>query len=356
MPSRTKRRDFAAVVKGFDGGTGNGLVEVSRSPLSPAGRLREKHDFVQHDHNIPFVKGMNGRSGRLGAALLFMSAAIICSLATGQGTEPNGRVAYCGGAQIPYPFSDYYSCIELGSVPGVITPYGGLTFKYDDPNTILIGGGANDYSGRIYQIRVTRDANMHIIGFSGTARLYPSATSQIGQYNDGGVAFGPQNVLFVTRYPGNKLEQSKPGSATVNKVIDLGPLGVTSSVGSLAVVPRTFSTAGTIKLVSFPSGDWYDVALGPDGNGTFNITRTTLRTNVGDAEGIAFVPPGAPGFPANSALIAKYNSNRIIAVPLDAQGDPIIAAQQVFMSGLTGPEGIAIDPMTGDFLLSTSGE
>src|SRR3977135_2066823 len=212
---------------------------------------------------------------RLAAALFFAWAAITWSLTVwanppAQGTAPEANTGNCGGAFLsdrPFPFSDYCSCTDLGSVPVVITPYGGLTFKYDDPDTVLIGGAANDFSGRIYQIRVTRDANMHIIGFSGTARLYPSATSQIGQYNDGGVVFGPQNVLFVTRYPGNQLEQSKPGSGLPNKVTNLTPLGVTSSVGSVGFVPQGFSGAGSMKLVSFPSGDWYNVNFAPDGNG-----------------------------------------------------------------------------------------
>src|SRR6478672_9101868 len=272
---------------------------------------------------------MNGKLRIVAAALVFTSAAIIFSprvSATPGDNEPNGIVlpAQCvgvPGAQVAGPFVGYYGCVGLNSAPGVPTPYGGLTFKYDDANTLLIGGGANDSTGRIYQIAVTRDANQHITGFSGTAKAYPSSTSRIGQYNDGGVAFfGTQNVLLVTRYPNNQLEQSKAGSSTPNKVIDLGPFGVTSSVGSLAVVPRNFSTAGSIKLVSFPSGDWYDVALAPDGNGTFDITRATRRTNVGDAEGIAFVPPGATAFSPNSALIAKYTSNKITTVPLDTQG------------------------------------
>src|SRR5436190_10710149 len=301
---------------------------------------------------------------RVAAGLLFTTAAIICSLTVqaappGHGTAPEGSTANCGGAFLsdrPFPFPDYYSCIDLGSAPGVITPYGGITFKYNDANTVLIGGAANDFEGRIYQIGVTRDANMHITGFSGTARLYPSATSQIGQYNDGGVAFGPQNVLFVTRYPGNQIEQSKLGSTTPNKLTNLTPLGVTSSVGSLAFVPQGFPGAGSMKVVSFPSGDWYNVNFAPDANGTFNLTSASRRTNVGDAEGIAFVPPGAPGFTANSALIAKYNSNRIVIAPLDSQGDPVPASQQDFLLGIVGPEGVAIDPVTGDFLFSTSGE
>jgi len=318
---------------------------------------------VQQRLPNPFVNGMNGKLRRIAAALVFTSAAILFSprvWATPGDNEPNGTVLppQCvgvPGAQVAGPFVGNYGCVGLNSVPGVPTPYGGLTFKYDDANTLLIGGGANDSTGRIYQIAVTRDANQHITGFSGTAKAYPSSTSRIGQYNDGGVAFVLDNVLFVTRYPNNQLEQSKPGSVTPNKVIDLAPFGVTSSVGSLAVVPRNFSRAGTIKLVSFPGGDWYDVALGPDGNGTYSITRATLRTNVGDAEGIAFVPAGATAFSPNSALIAKYLSNKIVTVPLDSEGDPIVAGQQDFISGINGPEGVAIDPLTGDFLFSTSG-
>src|SRR5207237_2998386 len=222
---------------------------------------------------------------------------------------------------------------SLRSVPAVETPYGGLTFKYNDPNTLLIGGGANSSTGRIYQIGVTRDANMHITGFSGTAKLYPSPTSRIGQYNDGGLAFGPENVLFVTRYPANQLEQSKPGSNTLNKVTDLTPFGVTSSVGSLAFVPQGFPGAGRMKLSSFPGGAWYDVDFTPDNNGTFNINSATLRTNVGDAEGVAFVPPGSPAFPPNSALITKYVSERIVTAPLDPNGDPIAADTRDFIPG-----------------------
>src|SRR6476469_445000 len=293
---------------------------------------------------------MNGKFGRVTAALIFAAAALICSLATGQGTAPDGNAlpGQCiglPGAQIVSPFADSYSCVSLGSPAGVVTPYGGLTFKYDDPNTVLIGGAANDATGRIYQIGVIRNASGHIIGFSGTARLYPSATSRIGQYNDGGVAFGPDNVLFVTRYPANQLEQSKPGSNVPNKVTDLSPLGVASSVGSLAFVPQGFPGAGRLKLVSYPSGGWYDIDFTPDGNGTFNLSPATFRTNLsGSSEGIAFVPPGSPGFPPNSILIAKYTNNRIVTAPLDSRGDPL-PNQWDFMTGITGPEGSAVDPV-----------
>ena len=161
---------------------------------------------------------------RLTAALLFASAAITCSLtmwattpghdtaadtaktpATGApftlpgGNGPAGNFSACVGDTrvfIPEPFAAAYSCVKLNTAPGVPFGWGGLTLKYDDPNTLLMGGHANQPTGRIYQIGVTRDADRHITGFTGAATVYPTANSTIGQNNDGGVVFGPENVLF----------------------------------------------------------------------------------------------------------------------------------------------------------------
>jgi hypothetical protein len=254
------------------------------------------------------------------------------------------------------PFNFSYSCVGLGSAPGVPTNYGGLTLKYDDPNLLLIGGAANGSNGRIYQIAVTRDANMHITGFSGTASVYPTPGATIGQNNDGGVVFGPGNVLFVTRYPVNQLEQSRPGSTAPDRVDDLTAIGVASSVGSLGFVPPGFPGAGSMKIVSYNGGGWYHAEFAPDGNGTFNITSATLRATVGSGpEGIAFVPPGSPQFSPNSTLIALYGAGKIVTAPLDVNGDPIVANMRDVIQGLSGAEGAFIDPVTGDFLFSTFG-
>jgi len=260
------------------------------------------------------------------------------------------------GAMIVPPFDNDYSCFVLGSVPGVPANYGGLTLKFDDPNTLLIGGEANSGSGRIYQIGVIRDVDMHITGFTGTATVYPSAGATIGVNNDGGVVFGPGNVLFVTRYPVNELEQTKVGSTAPDKVIDLTPLGISSSVGSIGFVPAGFPGAGQMKIVSYNGGGWYTGAYAPDGNGTYDITSVTPGPTIsGGPEGIAFVPPGSPVFPQFSVLVAQYQVGNIVTAPLDANGDPIVANQQNFMQGLSGAEGSFIDPLTGDFLFSTFG-
>ena len=325
---------------------------------------------------------MKPNLNRFAAILLFACVAIICSLTmwatptvtglpaalgktgaigeapkVGASHSPFGTITHCVGAdpaQIVFPFADDYSCIGLGAVPGLPNPYGGLTFKYDDPNTLLIGGAANSSAGRIYQVGVIRDANMHITGFSGTASVYPIPQAAIGQFNDGGVAFGPQNVLFVTRYPVNQLEQSKVGSSAPDKVVDLSPLGVVASTGSIGFVPPGFPGAGSMKIVSFTDGGWYHADFVPDGSNTFDITAASLRANiVGGPEGIAFVPPGSPVFPSNSVLIALYGLGKVVTAPLDANGDPILANAQDVLQQLGHADGACIDPVTGDFLFGS---
>ena len=325
---------------------------------------------------------MKPNLNKFAAALLFASAVITCSLtmwattpgqggAPGIGKTPKTGASFSGdGGRWPEgtlrpcvgeprvvlvsPFADDYTCTSLGAVPGLSNPYGGLTFKYDDPNTLLIGGAANGSAGRIHQVGVIRDANMHITGFSGTASVYPIAQAAIGLFNDGGVAFGPQNVLFVTRSPVNQVEQSKVGSSAPDKVVDLSPLGVVASTGSIGFVPPGFPGAGSMKIVSFTGGGWYHADFVPDGSGTFDITAASLRANiVGGPEGIAFVPPGSPVFPSNSVLIALYGLGKVVTAPLDANGDPILANAQDVLQQLGHADGACMDPVTGDFLFGS---
>jgi len=274
------------------------------------------------------------------------------------GREPANPLGTTVPTIVP-PFDSSYSLVSLGSPPQVLTYYGGLTFKYDDPNTLLIGGAAGSPAGHIYQIAVTRDGNGHIVGFNGSATLYPGTGSTIGLYNDAGLVFGPNNVLFVTRYFTShlgQLEQSKVGSMAPDKVIDLAPLGVTGSGGSIGFVPPGFPGAGSMKLVSWESGGWYHCEFAPDGNGTFNITSASLRASIiSGPEGIAFVPPGSPVFSPNSVLVVLYTYAKVVTAPLDANGDPILAQSQDFIRDLFQASGACIDPVTGDFLFDTWG-
>lgn len=249
------------------------------------------------------------------------------------------------------PYSTDYSLTDLGSVPGLPPLYGGLTFLYSDPDILLIGGDANTASGAIYSIGVVRDGTNRITGFTGSASLYCE-----GAYNDGGVSYGPNNVLFLARYPVNEIGQVEAGSSVTDKIVDLDPLGVTPSPGSLTFVPAGYPGAGSLKIASWSGGDWYELTFAPDGSGTFDITAASYRTTItGGPEGFIYVPLGSPSFPLPSILVSEYSAGSVAAYEVNGSGDPIVATRQTVISGLSGAEGATIDPLTGDFLFSTFG-
>jgi len=258
-------------------------------------------------------------------------------------------------------FAADYSVNSLGSVPDLPNNYGGLTFL--DNDTILIGGAANGSSGRLYTIDVVRGTGGHITGFSGAATLFNGGG--IGTYNDGGVVFGPDGVLFTSQWPVNKLGQTKPGSTVEDKVIDLAALNVASSHSAINFVPAGFGGAGLAKLVSYGGGQWYSASLTPDGSGTFDLTglaqvdvdaATAGTQNLqGGPEGFTYIAHGNKGFGNDSLLLSEYQAGIVSAYDVDANGDPIAATRRVFLSGLSGAEGATIDPVTGDFMFSTFG-
>jgi hypothetical protein len=247
-------------------------------------------------------------------------------------------------------FSGVYSIESLGSVPGLPVAYGGLTFIGKD--TLLIGGLANEPEGRLYTIDVTRDGDGHIVGFAGTATEFGS----VGEFNDGGVVFGPGGVLFTARWPSNELGQTLPGDTDESRIIDLGAFGIAPSPGGLMFVPAGLPGAGQLRLVSWEGGQWYTVALAAVPDGSYDIVSATLETILpGGPEGIAYVPPGSPLFVDPSVLISEFSAGNVAVYAVDAFGNPILATRQDFVIGLLGAEGALVDPLTGDFLFSTFG-
>ncbi len=232
-------------------------------------------------------------------------------------------------------FAADYSVSSLGSVPSLPTNYGGLTFV--DDNTLLIGGAANGSNGRLYTIDVTRGADNHITGFSGTATLFRGGS--IGTYNDGGVVFGPGGVLFTSEWPINQLGQTKPGSTVEDKIIDLAALGVADSHSAINFVPSTFGGAGLVKLVSYSGGQWYSGSLSPDGNGTYDIvglnqvdvdsTIDGIQNLQGGPEGFTYIASGNAAFASNSLLLSEYQAGIVSAYEVDANGDPIASTRRV---------------------------
>jgi cysteine-rich repeat protein len=246
------------------------------------------------------------------------------------------------------PFAANYVATDLGSAPGVPNYYGGLTIKFDDPDTLLLGGAANSPIGKLYAVPLVRDGSGHITGFAGTAVLHAEA-----QNIDGGLAYGPDNVLFLSRYPQNDMGQLKPGNSVTDKVVDLDAIGVANTLGGLGFVPPGFPGAGRFKVASYIGVGWYDVPLTPDGNGTFDAGPAVWRAALSGVEGIAYVPLGSPQFANPSVLVSEYSYGRVSAYEIDANGDPVVATRRNFITGLNGAEGATIDPVTGDFLFST---
>jgi hypothetical protein len=247
-------------------------------------------------------------------------------------------------------FAGVYTIQSLGAVPGLPTAYGGLTFIDDD--TLLIGGHANEDVGRLYTIDVTRDGDGHVVGFAGMATEFGA----VGEYNDGGVVFGPGGVLFTTRWPTNELGQTRPSEADEARIDDLGALGVTPSPGGMTFVPGGLPGAGQLKIVSWEGGEWYTLTLAPAGDGTYDIISATPGPVLpGGPEGIAYVPTGSPLFLDPSVLISEFSAGNVAVYSVDAGGNPMVASRRDFVIGLVGAEGALVDPVTGDFLFSTFG-
>lgn len=243
-----------------------------------------------------------------------------------------------------------YSFTDLGSPSGVPGPLGGINFDPNDPNTVWIGGSANNSSGQIHSIRVTRDLTGRITGFQGTSTQIATAPNL-----DGGLAIGPGNVLFVTTYSNNRMLQLRPGSSAPDKDIDLTALGVSPSTGTCQFVPLGFPGAGRLKIASYSAGSWYSATLTPDGMGTYDLVVSPTVNTGGGPEGIVYIPGGNPGFTVDSVLVSEYSSGAVRAYEIDANGDPVPATQRDFLTGLGGAEGAVRDPVTGDFLFSTFG-
>ena len=89
-----------------------------------------------------------------------------------------------------------YTLTDLGSIDQLPSRYGGLTIRPEQPNTLYIGGYANEGQGVLYTVPLVRDAvSHHITGFGGASVQYALAPN-----NDGGIFFAPNGTLLFTRF------------------------------------------------------------------------------------------------------------------------------------------------------------
>ncbi len=262
-------------------------------------------------------------------------------------------------------FQEFYSSQSLGFVPGVPFPYGGLAFFPGDPNTLYITGNADFPDAKVFSIGVTRDSNNRITGFSGEASFVSEAVGlRVDDFPgaDGGLVFGPDNVLFFTTFD-NTLGQIRPGSTTPDKLVSLTDLGITPSTGALNFVPPGFPGEGTLKIGSYSGSTLYTTTISPDGTGTFNIAPPTSSIHLGGPdrnfvgpEAFVYVNASNPGFEVPSFILNQWNGAGVVAYEVDENGDPILETGRQFLDfpkKNAGPEGLVIDPLTGDFLVST---
>ncbi len=253
---------------------------------------------------------------------------------------------------VEFPFcGNAYTIQDLGEAPNVPTDYSGLVVKYDDPDTLLLAANGTSPEGAIYSVRVSRDAGGHITGFAAPAVLYAPVP-----YIDGGLVYGPQNVLFTAAWPAQQLIQLEPGSSAPDKVMPLAPLGIDSI--AINFVPRGFPGACSLKMVKYFNAAWWSANVVPDGQGTFDVTgvRTAAPIYSGGPEHLLYVPDGSLVFgDRDTVLVSEYSSSNIVAYNLDANGDPVPSTRRLVISGFPHPEGMTIDPVTGDLLVSNLG-
>lgn len=245
------------------------------------------------------------------------------------------------------PFDVLYTIANIGAIPGLPTNYGAMVFDRDNPNILLCSKWNTSGVQNLYEIGVVRDAQGHVTGFSGTVTPRAQADAI-----DGGLDYHPSGVLFYTRYPGivagNGIGQFKPGSTVPDRI---DPMIAPNWLGGLAIVPAGLPGAGLLKTLRWPGGQWTSSTLAPDANGTFDILgETQTQTLTGGPDGFCYVPHPAAFFNGGDVLVAEFSLGNLATYAVDAQGDPIIATRQVFVSGLTSAFALTVDPVTLDVL------
>src|SRR5262245_8766101 len=82
------------------------------------------------------------------------------------------------------PFNALYTVTSIGAIPGLSANYGAIVFDRDDPNVLLCSDWDTVGVQNLRAIRVVRDAQGHVTGFTGTAT--PRAQAD---YIDGGLDY-----------------------------------------------------------------------------------------------------------------------------------------------------------------------
>jgi hypothetical protein len=257
-------------------------------------------------------------------------------------------------AQVVDPaFAANYSLHDLGSASGVPSNYGGVFILLNQPNTLYIGGTANEAPGALYAVPINRDANGLITGFAG-----PGVRVADAPFNDGGINPDPGGLISYGQWPVNNYAQINLGTGLVVNTVPLGPLGVASASATAAFIPAGYPGAGGMRIGSWAGGEFYAITYSVGAGGVISISAATQvpgSTLPGGPEGWGYVPLGSPNFSVPSMIVSEYSAGSVAVYDMDGSGNPVIASRRLFISGLTGAEGAAIDPVSGSFIFSTFG-
>ncbi|HEX5054151.1 MAG TPA: protein kinase [Planctomycetota bacterium] len=246
------------------------------------------------------------------------------------------------GPTVQVPFDRWFTAIDLGRVPGALSPYGGLVFDRADPDLLLVGGHAQRRTGGLYAVAVARDAGGHIERFAGHARHVAAAP-----FIDGGLAYGPNGAIFYTRYATGEIGQIRAQRLEhrVDKL--LGP-----SAGGLQAVAEGLPGAGRVKILAWPGGEWFDAAFAKQPEGPSIVDRRLVTSLPGGPDGFVHVPAGGP-FDRPSVLVAEWSRDSVAAYDADDNGDPLPETRRLVLRGYRGALGLAFDPSSGDVIVST---
>ncbi len=201
---------------------------------------------------------------------------------------------------------------------------------------------------------ITRDEGGHITRFAGAGVRVADAP-----YNDGGIVPDAGGLISFGGWPVNTYVQVDLASGTVVQQLDLGQFGVASSAAAVGFIPGGYPGAGGMRIATYSSGQFYDVSFTLRQGGMIKIHSVTEITGSrlpGAPEGWTYVPLGSPNFAVPSMIVAEYGADKVAVYDMDASGNPVIASRRLFIDGLTGAEGAAIDPVSGEFIFSTFGE
>ncbi|XHL98542.1 MAG: putative Ig domain-containing protein [Microcoleus anatoxicus] len=257
-------------------------------------------------------------------------------------------------------FADNYAAYDLNRPDGVPGILGAMTFKRNpdgtvDPNTLLLGGGAASGGGALYEVKVVRGENGHIIGLDddGEAETPYTANYFAGSpYSDAGLVYTPDNVLLANLWKPSGIYSIKPGGAPSG--------GYPAAMGGLTFVPEGFPGEGQLKATgAYPSNGFYTLTYGPngtfpDGTPRYTINPPKLETTAGAGPGaFIYMPVTAPNFDSGEGLLmAEWNAGGIWAYDLDINGNPIRTTRDPFITGYGGAWGATTDPVTGDLLFN----